>query len=89
VKNAQNKKANWTICPECKGRGKKSQKLKKKVRLNFQRELEEFEKSDKLGKNPVRPKAHLSSCLNCSGSGLIQSNNPPISDSENYSFNFS
>lgn len=84
MKNAPNKKANWTICPECKGRGKKSQKLKKKVRLNFQRELEEFEKSDKLGKIPVRPKAHLSSCLNCSGSGLILSDNHPIPDSENY-----
>lgn len=84
MKNAPNKKANWTICPECKGRGKKSQKLKKKVRLNFQRELEEFEKSDKLGKTPVRPKVHLSSCLNCSGSGLILSDNHPIPDSENY-----
>ncbi|WP_339888407.1 NAD(P)/FAD-dependent oxidoreductase [uncultured Flavobacterium sp.] len=84
MKNAPNKKANWTICPECKGRGKKSQKLKKKVRLNFQRELEEFEKLDNQGIAPIKPKAHLSSCLNCSGSGLIQSKNHPIPDSENY-----
>ncbi|WP_339837242.1 NAD(P)/FAD-dependent oxidoreductase [uncultured Flavobacterium sp.] len=84
MKNAPNKKANWTICPECKGRGKKSQKLKKKVRLNFQKELEAFEKSDKQGIAPIKPKAHLSSCLNCSGSGLILSDNRPIPDSENY-----
>ena len=84
MKNAPNKKANWTICPECKGRGKKSQKLKKKVRLNFQKELEAFEKSDKLGIAPIKPKAHLSTCLNCSGSGLIKSENHPIPDSENY-----
>ena len=84
LKKAPNKKANWTICPECKGRGKKSQKLKKKVRLNFQRELEAFEKSDKQGIAPIKPKAHLSTCLNCSGSGLIPSDNPTSIDSENY-----
>lgn len=84
MKNAPNKKANWTICPECKGRGKKSQKLKKKVRLNFQKELVAFEKSDKLGIAPIKPKAHLSTCLNCSGSGLIPSKNQTSIDSENY-----
>ena len=84
MKNTQNKKAHWKVCPECKGRGKKSQKLKKKVRLKYQRELEAFEKSDKQGIAPIKPKAHLSSCLNCSGSGLIPSENPPIPDSENY-----
>lgn len=84
MKNAPNKKANWTICPECKGRGKKSQKLKRKVQLNYQKELEAFEKSDKQGILPIKPKAHLSSCLNCSGSGLIPSDNHPITDSENY-----
>ncbi len=84
MKNATNNKAHWKVCPECKGRGKKSQKLKKKVRLKYQKELEAFEKSDKQGIVPIKPKAHLSSCLNCSGSGLIPSENPPIPDAENY-----
>lgn len=84
LKTASNKKEYWTICLECKGQGKKSQKLKKKVRLNYQKELEEFEKSDKQGKAPIRPKAHLSSCLNCSGSGLIASENQIIPDKEYY-----
>jgi 2-polyprenyl-6-methoxyphenol hydroxylase-like FAD-dependent oxidoreductase len=84
LKNTPNNKANWKVCPECKGRGKKSQKLKKKVRLNYQKELEAFEKSDKQGIAPIKPKAHLSSCLNCSGSGLIPSENYPIPDAENY-----
>jgi 2-polyprenyl-6-methoxyphenol hydroxylase-like FAD-dependent oxidoreductase len=84
LKNASNNKAHWKVCPECKGRGKKSQKLKKKVRLKYQRELESFEKSDKQGIAPIKPKAHLSSCLNCSGSGLIPSENHPIPDAENY-----
>jgi 2-polyprenyl-6-methoxyphenol hydroxylase-like FAD-dependent oxidoreductase len=84
LKNASNNKAHWKVCPECKGRGKKSQKLKKKVRLKYQRELEAFEKSDKQEIAPIKPKAHLSSCLNCSGSGLIPSENHPIPDAENY-----
>ena len=79
-----NKETQWTICPECKGFGKKSQKLRKKVRLNFQREVEQFEKSNKEGIAPIRPKGHLSSCLKCAGSGLIQSANHPIADTENH-----
>jgi hypothetical protein len=32
----------------------------------------------------IRPKAHLDSCLNCSGSGLVAAISPPIPDTENY-----
>jgi len=80
----QTKEANWAICPACKGRGKKSQKLRKKVRLNFQKEVEEFENSTGEGSAPIRPKGHLNSCLNCSASGLIQSAANPMADKENY-----
>ncbi len=80
----QNKKVKWTICPECKGQGKKSQKLKKKTRIQYQRELEQFEQSNKEGIGPIRPKSHLNSCINCSGSGLIESDNYPIVDKKNY-----
>ena len=80
----ENKKTSWTICPECQGRGKKSQRLTKKIRLRYQRELDQFEKTNGEGIAPVRPKAHLSQCLNCSGSGLIPSKNPTLIDKENY-----
>ena len=80
----ENKKTSWTICPECQGRGKKSQRLTKKIRLRYQRELDQFEKTNGEGIAPVRPKAHLSQCLNCSGSGLIPSENPTLIDKENY-----
>ncbi|HEU4788904.1 MAG TPA: NAD(P)/FAD-dependent oxidoreductase [Flavobacterium sp.] len=80
----ENEKVSWTICIECQGRGKKSQRLSKKVRLHYQRELDKFEKMNGEGTAPVRPKSHLYSCLNCYGSGLLHSANHPIVDKENY-----
>lgn len=80
----EKKETNWEICPECQGRGKKSQRLSKKVRLQYQTELDQFEKSKSEGPAPVRPKAHLYLCLKCSGSGLLRSCTPPVVTKENY-----
>jgi 2-polyprenyl-6-methoxyphenol hydroxylase-like FAD-dependent oxidoreductase len=80
----KNKKGSWTICQECQGRGKKSRKLSKKVRLHYQMALDEFERTKSKGTAPVRPKGHLYSCPNCSGSGLLQSASHPTADKENY-----
>lgn len=84
VKEADHEKGSWTFCPECNGRGKKSQRLSKKVRLHYQRELDQFEKSNGEGKPPVRPKAHLNTCTKCSGSGLLRSEIVPVADHENF-----
>ena len=69
---------------ECQGRGKKSRRLRKKVRLRYQSALDQFEKTKGEGVAPVRPKGHLYSCLNCGGSGLLPSASHPIADKENY-----
>lgn len=79
----ENKDISWTTCSECNGRGKKSRKFKKNVRLNFQIELDQFEKMKSEGNAPVRPNRHLFTCSNCNGSGLIKAANHPIADSEN------
>lgn len=71
---------NWTTCSGCLGRGQKSKRLRKKVRLQFQRELEAFEKSNGDGLAPVRPKAHLDTCPSCHGSGLVQADVQVSSD---------
>lgn len=84
MKKVENEKLSWTICPECKGRGKKSRGLSNKARLRYQTALDKFKKSKDKGIAPVRPKGHLHSCLKCSGSGLIPSASPPIADKENY-----
>lgn len=84
MKKEINEKVNWTICSECKGRGKKSQRLRKKVRLHYQNSINEFEKTKGEGLAPIPPKSPLVSCLNCHGSGLVHSNNPPIADTTNF-----
>jgi 2-polyprenyl-6-methoxyphenol hydroxylase-like FAD-dependent oxidoreductase len=84
VKKVKNTAASWTICSQCQGRGKKSRGLSKKVRLLYQTELDQFEKKKAKGTAPVRPKGHLYSCLNCSGSGLVPSTRYPTPDKENY-----
>jgi salicylate hydroxylase len=71
VNGLNNEENSWTTCSECQGRGKKSKRLRKKVRLQYQRELAAFEKSNGEGLAPVRPKAHLDTCPFCDGSGLV------------------
>lgn len=77
-------KTRWSTCTQCQGTGKKIQKLRKKVRLQYKEELALFEKSNGEGIVPERPKGHESSCSNCSGSGLIKTEDYPQADTENY-----
>lgn len=74
----------WKSCPNCQGRGKKSQRIRKKARLAYQRALKEFKESNHKEENaPLPPKGHLKICDACSGSGLVSSNQFPVSDVEN------
>ncbi|WP_417238783.1 FAD-dependent oxidoreductase [Bizionia sp.] len=77
-------KTYWTTCHECHGLGKKRQRLRKKVRLQYRKALEAFEKNHSQGITPVKPKGHLNPCTNCKGSGLIPADSNPIPDTENY-----
>ena len=80
----KNEKDHWTLCSECHGHGKKRKRLRKKVKLRYQRELAQFETSKNEGAAPVRPIGHLDTCLNCKGSGLVHSALHPLADKENY-----
>lgn len=76
-------KANWTICLDCLGRGKKSKRIRKKAKLRYQRELLQFESLTLQGKiaiAPVRPKGHLDTCSSCNGTGLLPSVAPVVVD---------
>ena len=84
MEKVKNEKTSWAMCPECKGRGKKSRRLRKKVRLKYQAELELFKKKNGEGAPPMRPKKTHYPCINCSGSGLIHANSHPVPDKENH-----
>jgi salicylate hydroxylase len=90
VKSEEN---NWSICLDCQGQGKKRRRLRKKVRLSYQRELAQFENAklendNSEGTPPVRPRGHLDTCSSCKGSGLalcgVQACSVVEPDRENY-----
>lgn len=83
-KEEENKANCWTICAECYGRAIKRRKLRKKVRLLYQRKLDEYNKTEGKGDAPVRPKGALEPCPNCKATGLIPSDNYPEPDTEIY-----
>ncbi len=80
----ENTKIYWTLCLECKGRGKKSKGLSKKVRNKYLLELDIFNKNNQDKPAPTPPKGHLYACSHCSGSGLIKTLHPVKADKENY-----
>lgn len=84
LEKVENKKAQWTICQECYGSGKKALKLRKKAKIRHQIALNEFEKSKAEGNELIRPKITQYLCDNCSGSGLIRSESHPAINSEKY-----
>lgn len=84
MKAEENMEVCWTVCSECQGRGKKSQRSRKYVRLRHQQAMDAFEKNKEGGTAPVRPKSSMQPCENCDASGLIRSVNFSIADTENY-----
>ena len=75
---------NWTVCLDCQGRGKKSRKISKKVRLEYLRALIEFDKTNGGGMALIPPRGHLFVCSNCSGSGLVVTENSTVIDRKNF-----
>ena len=84
MEKLENSSASWTICENCKGLGKKSRKLSKKALIRYQLAYDEFEKTKTDRIPPVKPKPEQIPCLNCSGTGLVHSDNLPKADIENY-----
>ncbi len=75
-------KNNWTLCLKCQGLGKKSKRLRKKVKQRYQRELDEFAKNNNEGTPPIAPTRHLDNCSNCNGSGLVDLASLSVSETE-------
>lgn len=79
-----NKNTNWTTCKECHGCGQKRRRIRKKVRLQYQKDVEAFEKNAQQKTTPLKPKGTLYPCTLCRGSGLLAAASYPKVDSENY-----
>lgn len=73
-----------TACGECGGIGKKKQRLRKSVRLRFEKSLETWHRQGAQGPQPLKPKPHYTTCSVCSGSGLIPSENYPVPDTQRF-----
>lgn len=75
---------NWTICLNCKGQGRKSQKLRKNIQNQYRKALERYKNSNNKSQPPAHPKRTLQSCSTCSGSGLLQADSNPKPETKNY-----
>lgn len=80
----ENEEEYWTVCPQCQGRGRKRRGLSGKAKRGYQNALNHFERTKGEGPAPVRPQGHIDFCLDCKGTGLDRSVNPPFIDKENY-----
>ena len=74
----------WASCTNCRGLGKKRRRLRKRVRLQYQRELKQFQESLGQAKAPIRPPAPQEVCSQCKGSGLVAVTKNPLPDEENH-----
>lgn len=63
-------------CEDCQGQGQKKRKLKKKTKLQYQQDLEVFQKNGSKGIPPTRPLRTTYPCSTCNGSGLTKTNYP-------------
>ena len=71
------------MCPDCQGQGKKSQRIRKKAKLSYQKAVDLFAKTGE-GEAPRPPKGHLAACALCGGTGLASATHFPSPDTENY-----
>jgi 2-polyprenyl-6-methoxyphenol hydroxylase-like FAD-dependent oxidoreductase len=77
LENNNQIQSSWTACPACLGSGQKSRRLTKKVRQEYERQLQIYETITEGGPPPIRPKAHRDPCSECQGSGLVPAEHPP------------
>ncbi len=78
-------KVYWSTCLDCRGQGRKSRGLSKKVRVRYERAMVAFENSeDECAVAPNPPLLHMDPCMSCDGSGLRRAESYPEVDSAMY-----
>lgn len=74
----------WISCKKCNGTGKVRKSVPKKVRINYKIALEQYKQSNNKKESPIKPKGLLYNCINCKGSGLINSDHTVLPNLEKY-----
>lgn len=74
----------WCVCQECKGQGKKRNRLKKKVKIQYQKNLEEYNTKNHTSNPPIKPRGSLNICKKCQGSGLTKTDVLPLVDKQKF-----
>lgn len=88
MSNSELQNTKWQVCTHCKGNGATRQRIRKKAKLQYQKELEAFQTSQQKASTtttthtspPTPPRGHLLNCKHCGGSGLVLQK----FDAENY-----
>lgn len=74
----------WQSCKHCKGQGTIRQKVRKKIKLQYQQLLENYFLDPQNNHKPTNPKGHLSTCNKCNGTGLQKTNTSPTPNTAQY-----
>lgn len=74
----------FTPCPDCAGQGKAPKKTRKKIHLEKQAALQQFEKTSPQNIITIPAKEHLYKCLLCNGAGLMSTDTPPVANIQHY-----
>lgn len=86
VNTKNNTTTSWTMCLTCQGMGKIKQRIPKRTRLQYQKDVAQFQQSNQEGIEPVPPKGHWNTCATCSGTGLLLATTPTVSAPEDYPY---
>lgn len=74
----------YSSCPTCLGHGKVTRRLRKKVRLHYQKKLDQYQKNKYQSTPPIKPSSPIVPCTECSGSGVVSTPSHPLPDTINY-----
>lgn len=75
--NINSRKNHYSVgCPECYGRGKIRQKIKKKDKLLYDLAVQAYASEPHTTPKPVLPNAPLANCNKCNGKGIVISDQP-------------
>ncbi|MFC6268867.1 FAD-dependent monooxygenase [Frigoriflavimonas asaccharolytica] len=69
----------WKYCEDCDGIGKNRLRIRKKIKLRYEKQLKFYQDSDQQGAKPVPPENPLLKCEICDGTGILRAdqNLPP------------